>query len=387
MRQKSKRIVLALSLCAALACGAQPATWKPGKLVIAGGAITTSKQELWRLIMAERLMGRSIGIISTASEKPAAIGKPLAASLVAEHGADAAVFIPLDSKLDNANDPEIVALIRRCGGFFFTGGNQSLTTRALLKRDGSPTLALAAIREIHRAGGVIGGSSAGAAIMSDPMITGGASPAALANGATPSGTPRSRQGVTIGRGLGFSPGILYCQHHLERGRFGRLLVALASDAVGLQTGFGVSEDTAVVVDHAADRAWVIGARDVVHLQAAGATCADDGSITGVRLNYLTPGDRIRLSTGEVEPAHGKIAVSPGTDSKLIEIPNAWAREALRHLLIRLAQGSATARAVAKDSRFTLVFQRTNDSRVWCSTTDPKRWTMTGIHVEVKPTKE
>lgn len=389
MPSRSNRWRFVLSVCAAVAVasGAAPASQKPGKLVIAGGAITTSKREVWGVMMSERLAGRPIGIISTASAKPAESGQPLARSLVEEYGPNAAVFIPLDSKLDNAANAEIVALIRRCGGFFFTGGNQTLTPRTLLNRDGSATPALTAIWEVHRAGGVIGGSSAGAAIMSDPMITGGTSSGALANGVTPATTPKASQGVTIGRGLGFSPGVLYCQHHLERGRFGRLLVALVSNTVGLSTGFGISEDTALVVDHAADCARLIGARDAVHLQTAGAKRAADGRINGVRLNYLSPGDRVRLSSGIVEPGPGKIAVPPHPDKKDIEIPNAWAQEALRHLLIELAQARATAHAVAKEARFELIFQRTPDSRVWASSTEPRHWTMSGIQVEVRPLGE
>ncbi|MCX7887780.1 MAG: cyanophycinase, partial [Verrucomicrobiae bacterium] len=174
MPARSKRLVTASALAALLANAAAGPATKPatGKLVIAGGAITTSKKEIWDVIMAERLNGRPIGIISAASAKPAESGRPLAKSLGEEYGANAAVFIPLDSKLGNARDPEILALIERCGGFFFTGGNQSRITSALLNTDGSPTPALLAIRQIHRTGGVIGGTSAGAAIMSDRMITG-----------------------------------------------------------------------------------------------------------------------------------------------------------------------------------------------------------------------
>ncbi len=375
-------------LAASAVASALPAQTQPGKLVIAGGAITTARPALWRVMLAERLPGRPIGIISTASEKPAATGEPLAAALNEEHGNGTAVFVPLDAKLANAADPAIVALIETCGGFYFTGGSQTLTTKTLRNADGSPTPAWTAIRAINAAGGVIGGSSAGAAIMSDPMITGGVSREAMKNGATPASQSGAAKGVGFGPGLGFSPGILYCQHHVERGRFGRLLVALTSAEVGLKTGFGISEDTALVVDHSAGEARVIGARDVLYLQAANARRAADGGITGVTLAYLTPGDLVHLDTGEVRPAPDKQPVITSTETAILNLPDAWARAALRGLFQNLSQAGAAARASARDADFEIVFQRQPESAAWfapaAAEAQPESWTLTGVAVEVRP---
>lgn len=367
---------------------AAPALAQPGKLVIAGGAITTAKPELWQVMLAERLTGRPIGIVSTASAEPAATGKPLAAALNAEHGDGTAVFVPLAAKLANAGDPALVALIASCGGFYFTGGSQTLTTQALLQADGSPTPALLALRTVHAAGGVIGGSSAGAAIMSDPMITGGVSREALKKGVSKTGDEDASKGVALGRGLGFSPGILYCQHHLERGRFGRLLVALASSPTAWQTGFGISEDTLLVVDHVAQEARVRGARDVLYLQAARANRTADGHLTGVTLAYLTPGDRVDLTSGEVRPAPDKIAAPRSEVATLPPLPDAWARSALRGLLQSLSEAGPGAYATARDTEHEIVFKRLPESTAWRTLAkaeggSPGR-TLTGIAVEVKP---
>lgn len=68
---------------------------------------------------------------------------------------------------DQARDPAVVARLESATGIWFTGGDQSRITAALA---GTPLLE--AIRARNLAGVPIGGTSAGAAIMSPLMITG-----------------------------------------------------------------------------------------------------------------------------------------------------------------------------------------------------------------------
>lgn len=149
--------------------------------------------------------------------------------------------------------------------------------------------------------------------------------------------------------------MLYCQHHLERGRPGRLLAALVDPRVGLTSGFGISEDTALVVDLAAGEAQVIGARDVLHLRAQGARRGENGAIRGVRAAYLTPGDRVRLESGGVLPAPDKQPLAATGPARLPDLRDAWARGALRGLFQALAQAAPGARVVARDPGFDVVF--------------------------------
>jgi cyanophycinase len=380
--------VLLLHCCSGLFAAA-PSMGKAGKLVIAGGALSEANTEIWNLMLAERLEGRPIGILSTASEIPEATGVPLVTLLNRRHGEGSAVFIPASENNGKADDPETVALIRRCGGFFFTGGQQIRTTRALLTQEGNKTAGLEAIWDIYLRGGVIGGSSAGAAIMSHPMITGGSSADALFWGATPADTKQDGRGVGYGPGLGFHPGWLYCQHHLERGRLGRLVAALVSKEVGLQHGVGIAEDTAWVVDQAAQTGTVIGSKGVIYLDASQAAIQPDGGITSVKLHYLDRGDSIHLKTGQVRPARGKTEFKPsaGPDTQARTI-QAWDRDAIWHLLENLAQTGSRGKAVARDPHFDLEFQRVPDTHVWRITDEPAdarpSWTITGIHLEVRP---
>ena len=137
-------------------------------------------------------------------------------------------------------NPATVALVRTCNAVWFGGGNQNRGAFALLNQDGSDTPVMDAIRRIVAEGGVFGGTSAGAAVQSDPMIVNGTSIDSLS---LPSGPLR----VGTSNGFGLLPaGFLADQHFLVWGRLGRLLVAMADN--GIAQGVGVNEDTAVVVD-------------------------------------------------------------------------------------------------------------------------------------------
>ena len=54
---------------------------------------------------------------------------------------------------------------------FFTGGDQKRITKALRNEDGENTPLLEAIWEVYNEGGVIAGTSAGAAVLSRVMFS------------------------------------------------------------------------------------------------------------------------------------------------------------------------------------------------------------------------
>jgi cyanophycinase len=90
-------------------------------------------------------------------------------------------------------------------------------------------------------GGVIGGTSAGAAVMSDVMIEGG--------------NPSAK----VGRGFGFITNAVFDQHFLRRNRINRLLGVLA-DRPG-NIGLGIDEGTAFILE--GDRWSVLGRSYVI----------------------------------------------------------------------------------------------------------------------------
>lgn len=166
---------------------------------------------------------------------------------------------------ETANSPEFVRPIVEATGVWFNGGSQSNLSAAYLDTEVERQLSA-----LLKRGGVIGGTSAGAAIMSRVMITSG------------------RTEAQVGEGFDLLPGTVIDQHFLKRNRMRRLLSVIRNhpDLIGL----GIDESTALVVDIGLRRMKVIGDSYVV---AAIPERTDDGVST--RLEILKPGDESDLA--------------------------------------------------------------------------------------------
>jgi cyanophycinase len=276
--------------------GALPAN---AKLVIIGGRFEADNRAVFEAI--GELSGGRVAVLPTASSEPREAGEETRDSFRA-YGI-ASEVVPLDkyNYRTAAFDPTLVTLLERYSSFYFTGGDQTLIVQALIQ-DGRPTPALAAIRAAWAAGALVSGSSAGAAIMSDPMITSGSSVEALVH--PPAANPHDTR-LSIGRGLGFFPMGLVDQHFLQRGRLGRLVAALL--ATGGRHGFGIDENTAMVI--AAGRLTVMGETGLIHVDASRVTGKRAGiDLGGFKLSYLDRGDSIDLAALKVQPGPGKRSV-------------------------------------------------------------------------------
>jgi len=181
---------------------------------------------------------------------------------------------------------------------FFVGGDQLRIVNALINEDGSDGPVLKSMRKVYKDGGVLGGSSAGAAIMSDPMISGGTSLGALTQGVTYednygiSGDNR----VFITKGLGFFRNAITDQHFMARGRLGRLIVSCLDQ--GINMGFGIDEDTALVVK--GNEVEVVGTAGVTIVDTSMATFKSYklGLVSNVKVHYIETGDKYNLITGK-----------------------------------------------------------------------------------------
>lgn len=122
-----------------------------------------------------------------------------------------------------ADSPEFSRVLDEATAVWFIGGNQLNLTEVY-----QGTKTEERLHALVRRGGVIGGTSAGAAVMSRVMIGGN--------------TP---QGPYIATGFGFLPGTIVDQHFLKRHRQPRLFQALEAHP-GL-VGIGIDEGTALVV--------------------------------------------------------------------------------------------------------------------------------------------
>lgn len=130
---------------------------------------------------------------------------------------------------EDAHDRESVAALDDATGIFMSGGSQLRLSQFL---PGTPVGD--AIHRAHDRGCVVGGTSAGASIMSDFMISMGDEGV----------TPRQRASQ-VSAGLGLLRGVVVDQHFDQRSRYGRLLSVIAPSPHLL--GIGIDEDTAVVV--------------------------------------------------------------------------------------------------------------------------------------------
>lgn len=149
-------------------------------------------------------------------------------ALFSKLGAEAVVAARPETRED-ADDPAVVGRLDGVTGIFMTGGNQ-------LKLSGivNGTAFGEAIREAHRRGAVVAGTSAGASIQSSHMVAFGPGGA----------TPKQRM-TQLAAGLGLIRDVVIDQHFGQRNRYGRLLMLVAQSPSLL--GIGVDEDTAAVV--------------------------------------------------------------------------------------------------------------------------------------------
>ncbi|MDB5919169.1 MAG: cyanophycinase [Massilia sp.] len=298
--------MLTMAAGALARAGAPPDPSAPGaprgSLVIVGGALRADNAAVWERIV--RLAGGKsarVAVFASASANPEQAAR-YNMDLLNRYGADA-FFIPVAVKLAGtdylaaADDPALAAAVRNAGGAYFAGGDQGRITRALRRPDGSNSLVLGALWDMYRRGGVIAGSSAGAAIMSSTMFD--SPPAVLAT--LKSGVA---DGHEIAPGLGFiGDDVFVDQHLLVRGRFARMLPAMLKK--GYQLGLGIDENTAMVVGRNRD-VEVIGYRGALLIDLAAATTEPgDFNLANAKVSYLDSGDRFNIASGVFTPAPDK----------------------------------------------------------------------------------
>ena len=224
----------ALLLCAIAAHAAQGPAVPHGYAVPIGGALGYDNDAVWsRLVALSGGDGARWVVFATASGDPAATGERIAGTL-RRHGAVATV-IPVAPRLADVDlasavrDPRWLEAVREARGVFFSGGAQERIVDTL-QPQGAGTPLLDAIRDVQLRGGVIAGTSAGAAVMSARMFRDAVDPVAVLKGAL-------RDGHETDRGLGFvGPDLFVDQHFLRRGRIARLLPTMT--AYGATLGLG-----------------------------------------------------------------------------------------------------------------------------------------------------
>ncbi|MGP1352252.1 MAG: cyanophycinase [Parasphingopyxis sp.] len=311
---------LAIAVWAVLAALAlaSPARADTGHLLIVGGGLSFDNEPVYRALLDNRPEeSPGVAIIAAATSDASASAATVAGELMHYGVAPEEIMIVRLAVVDdpdtpdidesdwaaNASDPEEIAKIEAAGAIWFTGGDQLRLNRALIEQSGADSPMLAAIRARLRDGAIVGGTSAGAAAMSSPMIARGNGFGALF-GDIGDAVADEGDGLVLMQGLRlFSPFILD-QHFAARGRLGRLMRAIMAQPGPARIGIGIDEDTALLVDLAEYSAQVVGTGAVTLLDGRRAS-ATAGGIDGVRLARLHDGDRLGLTTLAIEPASSR----------------------------------------------------------------------------------
>lgn len=248
-RTSGRHVLLALALCLcslpAAASPAPPPSKPPkGHLLIIGGNGTTGDIVQRALEAGGGASGRVV-VFAQASELPETGEEAVKTWL--ERGFGHAVAA------DPKDPATAIRLVREATFIWFPGGDQTRLMKAF-EHTGIPE----AIRARYAEGALVGGTSAGAAVMSKVMITGEADLQSITAGKT-----------ETAEGLGLFPQVIVDQHFLKRQRDNRLISAVLDHPA--LVGVGIDETTAIFVTGTGFE--VLGRNSVVVIDARKAAVA------------------------------------------------------------------------------------------------------------------
>lgn len=223
-----------------------------GNLIIIGGAEDKKGNKIILKQVANSLDKENdeLVIVAVASKIPKELGreyKDIFSSLGVKN-----ISILDVNKREDAFYNKNVEIINKASMVFFTGGDQLRITSII-----GGTELFKAMKRSYESGCTYVGTSAGASVMSDTMIISGANDE----------SPRKCT-LKMAPGLGFINDVIIDQHFAQRGRIGRLLVAIAENPQSI--GIGIDEDTAILINEKAEFK-VIGSGAVYVIDGSGIT--------------------------------------------------------------------------------------------------------------------
>jgi len=202
-------------------------------VIVGGGEIPLSiRQEFVRLSANGFIL-----VITSASGVPQESGPETVAELQAA-GAQDIQWLHIDGPA-MGNADSVVDKIISASAIFFAGGDQD----RLMQRVGGTRAAAEILKLYFEKGGVIGGTSAGAAVQSRVMITGNE---LINKDSTNIFVSIQAQNVETKRGFGFLDNVIIDQHFAARKRHNRL-ISLVLEHPEL-VGIGIDECTAIIVN-------------------------------------------------------------------------------------------------------------------------------------------
>ncbi len=280
-------VVLALAACAPQSAIAP----RPkGYLFIIGGGERDAPLMKRYIQLAEAHDTGKIVIFTMASSVPDEVGPELLTEFEG-NGAKNTVYYNLSR--GQAMQPGSDKILDGAGGIWFSGGDQALLTAALLD-----TPIHKRMLELYGQGCVVGGTSAGAAVMSEFMITGNEK---RAGGEEGTWEVILADDVEHAPGFGFVTQAVIDQHFVTRRRHNRLIAVVLQNPT--LVGVGIEESTAVLV-RPDGKYEVLGEGPVIVYDARRAKTfrSPDGRLGGhdVTMHVLLAGDVYDLASGRVE---------------------------------------------------------------------------------------
>src|SRR5271168_5287201 len=255
-----------------------------GWIVPIGGAENKENDRhiLERFLRVSGGAGANIVVIPTASRmhETGARYEEIFKDLGAEH----VTVMDFDTRRD-CQEAGRLRRIEEASGIFFTGGNQLRLTTLL---GGTPVAKLIRMRNAH--GVTVGGTSAGASILSEHMIAFGDEGSSVISGS-----------VRLAPGLGLTNRFIIDQHFRQRDRLGRLITALAYNPFAV--GIGLDEDTAAFIGPddtleilGSGGATVVDASDASYSSIDGASDGQPVCVLGLRVHVLVAGATFNART-------------------------------------------------------------------------------------------
>jgi cyanophycinase len=237
-----------------------------------------------------------IEVITTASTIPYEVGENYL-NAFGKMGCTNVGVMHIRTRQDAMND-EYIERIRHCDAVMFTGGNQ---LRLSVTDGGTEFLAILKKR-YKEENFLIAGTSAGAMAMGSTMIFEGNAARAHLKGE-----------VKMTTGLGFISSIIIDSHFEKRGRFGRLVQAVATNPSGI--GIGLGEDTGMLITEGnkmeaigSGLVVIIDGHDILHSNIADIPDGNPVSIENLKVHFCEKGNGYLINERKFLPEASEGAV-------------------------------------------------------------------------------
>ena len=219
-----------------------------------------------------------IEVITTASMIPYEVGENYL-NAFGKIGCTNVGLLHIRTRQDTQN-PEYLQRMKDCAAVMFSGGNQL----RLSATDGGTEFLHIMKRRYQDENFIIAGTSAGAMAMSHTMIYEGNATRAHLKGE-----------VKITTGLGFINTLIIDSHFEKRGRFGRLVQAVAGNPGAI--GVGLGEDTGMLITEGnkmeaigSGLVVIIDGHDIIHSNFADIPDGNPVSIENLKVHFCEKGN-------------------------------------------------------------------------------------------------